>query len=276
MPMHNGLEFTRVSLRTLQQTVDLSPHELILIDDASADGTAEFLDQLQTPCRVIHHEERAGYAVGMNRGAAMASGELLCLLNNDLIFTPGWLPPMLRAFEKFPNAGVVGNVQFNPRTRQYDHMGVVFDRDGVPRHFGRHFRFRPFRGYTKWHAVTAACCLVKKSVFLAAGGFDETYLNGCEDVDLCLTLGRLGHQHYVANDSIIAHYVSSSEGRHLFNSQNEQLFVQRWSSHLQQNLTPGDHRRFAANYVLRFLTKPWRYNGPKLGRSLLTLMTCGY
>jgi GT2 family glycosyltransferase len=276
MPMHNGLEFTRVALRTLQQTVELTPHEVILINDASTDGTAEFLNELPPPCRVIHQAQRGGYAAGMNRGVALARGEILCLLNNDLVFTEGWLPPMLRAFDKFPDAGVVGNVHFNPRLRKYDHMGVVFDPLGRPNHFGKHFMFRPFRGYTKWHAVTAACCLVKKSDFLAVGGFDESYQNGCEDVDLCLSLGRSGRQHYVANESIIAHHVSSSEGRHLFNSQNEERMLQRWRGHIQQRLTPGDHRRCAANYALRFLTQPWRYNGPKLLRSLITLAKCGH
>jgi O-antigen biosynthesis protein len=276
MPMHNGLEFTRVALRTLQETVELAPHEVVLINDASTDGTAEFLQQLPPPFRVIHQAERAGYAAGMNNGAAIARGEMLCLLNNDLIFKAGWLPPMLRAYDQFPNAGVVGNVQINPRTGKYDHIGVVFDREGVASHFGKHFSFRPFRGYTKWRAVTAACCLVRKSDFLLAGGFDEAYQNGSEDMDLCLALGRLGREHYVANESVIIHHVSSSEGRHQFNSQNEERLRERWRGHLAQNLAPHDHRRFAANYVLRFLTQPWRYNGPKLGRSLLTLLRCGH
>ncbi len=275
--MYNGLELTRVCLRTLAETVDLNPHEVILINDASTDGTAEFLAGLAPPTyRVIHNPQRAGYAIGMNRGVAAARGVMLCLLNNDLVFRPGWLPPMLGAFEKFTKVGFVGNVQFNPRTGKYDHLGIVFADDGMPNHFGRHFSFRPFRGYTPWPAVTAACCLIKKSVFLAGGSFDERYKNGCEDVDLCLTLGELGYRHYVANESVIGHHVSSSAGRHLFNSQNEQRLMQRWRNHILQNLTASDRRRFAANYVLRFLTQPWRYNGRKLRKSLITLLKCGH
>jgi GT2 family glycosyltransferase len=276
MPVYNGLEFTRDSLRTLLETVDLAPHEVILINDASTDGTAAYLDQLPPPFRVIHNAQHANYAASMNRGVAASHGEMLCLLNNDLVFTPGWLPPMLRVFERFPEAGMVGNAQMNLRTRRFDHIGVVFAPDGMPGHFGRHFIFRPFRGCTEWKAVTAACCLVKKSVFLAAGGFDEAYQNGCEDMDLCLKLGQMGRRHYVANGSVIGHHVSSSEGRARFNSRNEDLLMQRWRGRILAQLDARERRRFAANYALRFLTQPWRYNGPRLWRSLVTLLKCGH
>jgi GT2 family glycosyltransferase len=275
MPLYNGLEFTRESIRTLRETVDLAPHEVILINDASTDGTAEYLDGLKPPLRVLHNAQHANYAASMNRGVAASTGDMLCLLNNDLVFRPDWLPPMLKVFEQFPEAGMVGNVQFNPRTKRYDHMGMVFDADGIPRHFGRHFVFRPFRGCTEWRAVTSACCLVKKSVFLAAGGFDETYKNGCEDVDLCLVLGKLGRRHYVANDSVVGHHVSSSPGRELFNSANEQLLMERWREYILQTQDARERRRGAANYALRFLTQPWRYNGPRLCRSLITLLKFG-
>jgi GT2 family glycosyltransferase len=256
MPMYNGLAFTRECLRTLAETTDLAHHEVILINDASTDGTAEFLDKLSGPYRALHNPERLSYAAGMNRGAELARGEILCLLNNDLVFAPNWLAPMLKALEQFPNAGFVGNVQKNPATGAYDHMGIVFDEMGRPYHFGKYFRFRPFNGVTEWQAVTAACCLIRKQVFFDAGVFDENYKNGCEDTDLCLRLGAMGFHHYVANASVIGHHVSSSEGRHDFNSQNER-------------------RRFAANYALRFSTQPWRYNGRKLARALGTLLKCG-
>ncbi len=276
IPIFNGLELTRVCLRTLAETVDLSRHEVILINDASTDGTAEFLDQLPPPHRVLHNSSRSCYAAGMNRGVALARGEMLCLLNNDLVFRPDWLPPMLRAFDKFPRAGVVGNVQINPRTGKYDHMGIIFADDGIPHHFGREFGFRPFRGYTEWRAVTAACCLVKKSVFLGAGGFDEAYRNGCEDMELCLALGRQGYRHFVANASVIAHHGAASEGRMNFESQNEQLFLRRWREYLQQNLGPRDRRRFAANFLLPYLSEPRRHRGKKFRHAVLTLLKCGH
>lgn len=264
MPIYNGLELTRACLRSLEQTVDLSRHEAILVDDASTDGTREFLDGLRPPYYVLHNNTRLSYAASVNRGVAAARGELLCLLNNDLIFSPGWLQPMTRAFDLFPDAGFVGNVQIDPRTGRYDHMGVVFGPDAVPRHFGRNFFFCPFRGYTEWKAVTAGCSLIKRSTFLNAGGLDEEFKTGSEDVDLCLRLGRAGRRHYVANDSVIGHAVSSSEGRHLFKTENEARLLQRWRPEILASLTPRDQRLYAINYILRSATQPWRYSGPKL------------
>jgi O-antigen biosynthesis protein len=276
IPMYNRLELTRACLRSLEETVDLEPHEIILINDASTDGTAEFLATLSAPYRVIHNDRRSSYAIAMNRGVAIARGEMLCLLNNDLIFHPGWLPPMLRAFERFENAGVVGNVQSSPRTGRYDHMGVVFGPNGSPVHFGTDFAFRPFRGYTQWQAVTAACCLVKKSAFLAAGGFDEQFVNGFEDVDLCLKLGRMGLRHYVANGSVIEHHVSASEGRNQFEMENSRHFQERWREQMPCILTPRERRRFAANYLLRCVCKRSHFRAKKIGQMLLTILTCGH
>ena len=70
-------------------------------------------------------------------------------------------------------------------------MRVVFGPLGNPRHYGQGFLHRPFKGEIKqWSAVTAACCLVRSKDFLKIGGFDEIYINGCEDVDLCLRFNR--------------------------------------------------------------------------------------
>lgn len=276
IPMYNRLDLTRECLRSLEATVDLARHEVILINDCSTDGTTQFLATLSAPYRVIHNENRGSYAKSMNRGAAIARGEMLCFLNNDLIFRPGWLPPMLRAFEKFENAGVVGNVQTNARTGRYDHLGVVFRPIGFPVHFGTDFVFRPFRGYTQWQAVTGACCVVKKSVFLAAGGFDEKYINGFEDVDLCLKLGGMGLRHYVANDSVIEHHVSASEGRGRYETENGRHFQERWGGQMSSIVTPRERRWFAINYLLRCVCKRSHFRVKKAARALLTLLTCGH
>jgi len=255
IPAYNCLALTRNCLKSLEQTVGDRPWEAIVVDDCSTDGTAEFLTALPPPYRVLRNETKSSFADSNNRAATVARGEFLCLLNNDTVLTPGWFEPMLDAFERFADAGVVGNVQRNPRTGRYEHMGMVFSNR---RHLcvGRYFPFKPFRGYTKWRAVSGACCLIRRSVFLQAGGFDATFVNGCEDMDLCLRLGQAGYQHYVAADSVIYHYVSSSEGRRDFEQQNKQRLLERWGEPLQRALTPRDRLLYGANYVLRLLCRP--------------------
>lgn len=264
IPLHNGLSYTRACLQSLEQTVSLKDHEVILVDDASTDGTREYVGRLTAPYRVLRNETRRNYAASMNRAAQAAEGHFLCLLNNDLIFTEGWLAPMLRAFELFSKVGFVGNVQINPTTGRYDHMGFVFSPDGVPWHFGKNFPFRPYRGYRAWRAVTAACCLIRKDVFLNAGGFDERYVNGSEDVDLCLRLGRDGYQHYVACESVVHHHGSVSEGRHEYNERNQARLLQMWRAEIVHSLTSSERRLHGVNYIVRHAMRPWKYNGPQL------------
>jgi GT2 family glycosyltransferase len=276
IPVFDGLPFTRACLDSLRETVNISEYEVIVVDDLSVDGTREYLANLPgPPFRVILNETSRNYAASNNTAAAIASAEFLCLLNNDVVLTPGWLAPILRAFDQFPGAGIVGNIQRNPSTGRYDHMGFVFGDNGVPWHFGKNFPFRPYRDCTEWRAVTTACCLIKKSVFLEAGGFDEQYINGSEDVDLCLRLGRAGYRHYVSNESVVFHHVSSSAGRHTFNEENEQRLLARWRVEIQQSLTPRDRRLAAVNYLLRFATQPWRYNIRRLWHAMLSLLSWG-
>ena len=256
IPVFNCLALTQDCLRSLEQTVQGHAWEAIIVDDCSTDGTGEFLASLPPPYRVLRNETRQGYSTSNNRAAVIARGEFLCLLNNDTVLLPGWLEPMLAAFERFPDAGVVGNVQRNLRTGRYDHMGVVFSPTGRHKCFGKYFFFKPLHGYIEWRAVTTACCLVRKAVFDEVGGFDKRFVNGCEDMDLCLRLGQAGYKHYVANDSVIYHYVSSSQGRQEFEQRNKEQLLERWAESVQRSLTPRERLLYGINFALRLLCRP--------------------
>ena len=256
IPVFNCLSLTRDCLRSLEQTMPSFAWEAIIVDDCSTDGTAEFLGRLSAPYRILRNKTKQSYSASNNRAAAIARGEFLCFLNNDTILTPGWLEPMLAVFQKHSNAGVIGNVQRNPRTGRYDHMGVVFSPVGLHKSFGKYYFFKPFAGCVEWRAVTAACCLVRQSVFQQVDGFDESFVHGCEDIDLCLRLGEKGFKHYVAADSVIYHYVSSSEGRRDFEQRNKQRFLERWAKSVRQSSTLRDRLLYFANAILRVLCRP--------------------
>lgn len=257
MSVYNGIGYTRACLESLRRTVDISRHEVIIVNDTSTDGTREFLAALPAPFRVLFNDQKRSFAANNNAAARLARGDLLCLINNDLVLTDGWLEPMLDAFEKLPGTGVVGNVQRNPRTGKYDHMGIVFAGDGMAKNFGKHFHVRLFKGPRQWRAVTAACCLISKRAFLDAQGFDEAFINGFEDVNLCLRLGLSGYKHYVANESVIYHYVSSSPTRRDHLPANKRRFLDRWQAPLRASLTWRDRALFATNYVYSLASQPW-------------------
>lgn len=185
VPLYNHLEQTQAMLESLLASLPIDlDYELIFVDDASTDGTREWLQQLHIP--LIHkilNPHNMGYARANNAGVDLARGEILGLLNNDLLFAPGWLEPMLDILRSPElNAGLMGNVHYRVADGQLDHAGILLN---------AHAQFEHMQAlaeapvpYSKVLAVTGACMLLRKADFAAQGGFDEHFVNGCEDVDL--------------------------------------------------------------------------------------------
>ena len=271
LPAFNGVDFTRAFLDSWAGT-GAAGAGLIIVNDASTDGTREFLDGLGEPkVQVVHNPENLGYAASCNLGASLAEADVLCFLNNDLLLEAGWLAPMLEGLDTLPDAGVVGCVQFNPATSLVDHAGMYFDLEGLPRHAGHKFGRVAPGACTQWSAVTAACFVIRKAVFEKVGGFDTAYRNGYEDVDLCMRLREQGYRHYVANRSRIFHHVSQSPGRKLHEDRNAQVFMERWGEvtrQLGRQEWPREYLRICRN-------RPGKIRPGKLLKALWMLLANG-
>jgi GT2 family glycosyltransferase len=260
--VYEQLQYTKRCLAQLEETLAGNlDYEVILIDDASKDGTVEFLKGLGDPHRVFFNDENQGFAKNNNKAAREARGEFLCFLNNDVFVQGDWLSPMLRVFDEKEKVGMVGNVQKLADSRRYDHMGMVFSPQGIPRHYGQGFFHRPFkRQVRQWSAVTAACCLATQERFLGIGGFDEIFLNGCEDIDLCLRMAEQGLSHYVVHDSVVRHVKCATEGRLDHNQANEAKFMERWGERISSHYFLMDRRRYAYWCLIRALLNPRGFN----------------
>jgi GT2 family glycosyltransferase len=265
------LDYTKKCLRCVERTLqDKLAYEILIVDDCSNQETINYLRTLQTPHHVIFNSEKKGFAKNNNLAASQAKGEYLCLLNNDVFVEGDWLLPMIQVFQEKEKVGVVGNVQKLAFTNRFDHMGIVFGPLGNPRHYGQWFKDRKFRGEVKkWSAVTAACCLVRRKGFLELGGFDEIYINGCEDVDLCLRFNQQGLFNYVVHDSVVLHVKGASEGRKRFNDQNSEILLERWGSGIKANESVTDQILHAKNYIYRGIIRPFSTNFFKWVEALL-------
>ena len=235
IPLHNGLPLTQAMVASLQATLPPGlTHEIILVDDGSTDGTRDWLAALRDPpFRVVLNERNLGFAAANNRGAAIAQGELLALLNNDLVLTPGWLEPMLAAHARLGRrAGLIGNVQYRVADGVLDHAGIGVTAQGKIEHLRA--LPTPAAGMREVFAVTAACCLVRREDFLAVNGFDEGFVNGGEDVDLALKLRARGKRTVVVLASSVRHHVSAARGPTTRrDEQNSRRLFQRWPAELE-------------------------------------------
>lgn len=277
IPLYNCLPLTQAMLASLRETLPPGlAHEIIFVDDGSTDGTRAWLKNLPAPCRTILNEKNLGFAGACNRGTATATGEFLFFLNNDLILLPRWLEPMLAAFQRFPAAGLVGNVQLSAATGAVDHAGIFITHQGKPAHrtdLPVATRWLGWPAYREVDALTGACFGLRRAAWSQLGGFDEAYLNGSEDIDLALRASAAGLHHYIALGSVVRHHISSSAGRNLRNEQNAYRLVQRWPEKLaalstrdwcrQQVITHADqsgvfdyHRLHAALAYLLVLPVP--------------------
>jgi GT2 family glycosyltransferase len=238
IPLFNHLKQSKEMLASLLATL---PHplnyEVVLIDDGSTDDTQRWMRQLETKnIHFIFNKINCGYAKSNNKAVRMAKGKILCLLNNDLILLAGWLEPMIDIlYNPILNAGVVGNIHYKVIDNSLDHAGIEVN------HLAKieHIKYLSSTAllFNRTFAVTGACLLLFREDFIRAGGFDEQFENGCEDVDLCLKLRQQHKFSYVANTSTIKHHISLTRNvtSHV-NEKNTQLLFSKWQSVIFQEL----------------------------------------
>ena len=110
MPVLNGLDDTRACLASLEANTP-EPHELLLVDNGSTDGSAEYLRLYaagRPDVRLIENLENRGFAAAVNQGLALATGRYVALLNNDTLPTRAWLAGLIFALDRVPGAGIAG------------------------------------------------------------------------------------------------------------------------------------------------------------------------
>jgi len=230
IPVWNKAELTRQCLTALGPATEDVSFELIVVDNGSTDGTKEFLASLGGDVRIITNQDNLGFAKACNQGAAAARGRHLVFLNNDTIPVAGWLRALVDEIDAHPEVAIVGSkLLYADRTVQ--HAGVAIDRTTlIPYHIYKRFAdtHPAVNKRRELNAVTAACLLIRRNSFTDAGGFDEAYINGFEDADLCLKVrerqGRIVYQ----PKSVLFHLESQTDGRDSHTNENGRRFLQRW------------------------------------------------
>ncbi len=230
IPVFNKWELTWKCLMAIAENTRDVAHEVIVIDNASSDETAQALPLLDN-IRFARNTANLGFAKASNQGAAMAGGKYLLFLNNDTEPTPGWLRPMVAELEADPEVAIVGSKLLYP-DGTVQHGGVVFAYAGpepiTPLHLHARQPASASHRRLELRAVTAACMLTRPEVFRAHGGFDEAFVNGAEDVDLCLKVSRTGRKIVFTPASVVVHHESATDGRFRFAAANADRLNALW------------------------------------------------
>jgi GT2 family glycosyltransferase len=259
IPVFNQLAYTKKCMESIFSFGSKYDFEVIVVDNASTDDSREYLKGLGNKVTVIHNEKNLGFAKACNQGARIARGEYLLFLNNDTVVTNNWLDILVKELDNNEDVAIVGPKLLYP-DNTIQHAGIVFDENKWPHHiYKRENKDEPYvNKKRRFQCLTAACLLVRSSVFKAVNGFDEAYVNGMEDTDFCFKVGELGFGILYCPESVIYHYGSISIGRHSRDKKNKELFLKRWRQKIKI-----DHADFMAKdgtdgycrFMLRFLRK---------------------
>jgi GT2 family glycosyltransferase len=249
IPVHNRAALTKQCLEAVFATApEAAELEVVVVDDGSADSTSAVLDTFSGRIEVIRHDEPAGFATACNDGAAAASGEWLVFLNNDTVPEPGWLDALVAYASRREQIGIASAKLLYPN-RTIQHAGIVVSRQLVPHHVYTGFpEDHPAVNKSReFQLVTAACALIRRDTFEDMGRFDPAFVNGYEDVDLCLRLRREDLEVHYCHDSVLVHLETATRD-HLRDPQNHELFLDRWSEVVHQD----DFRYFFEDRLIEF------------------------
>lgn len=185
------------------------PWEVLVLDNGSKDGTAEWLRRAYPGVRLVASPVNLGFCAGNNRAVAAAEGDAVALLNNDTRPAPGWLAALVGALAAAPAdvAAVSGKILDWTGERLDFARGVMtFDGHAFQLDFRRLLaRARVPEAGEELPFACGGNLLVKKGSFLAAGGFDEDYFAYLEDVDLGWRLWAGGERVVFAPDAVVHH-----------------------------------------------------------------------
>lgn len=198
------------------------PCQIVVVDNASADGSADLAEKEFPETRVIRNRENAGFSRANNQALREATAAYVLILNSDAELTPGALPALVALLEARPRLGAVG-----PRTLSPDGtVQVSFGPALTPLAEWRQRRLvravkRRDPAAQKEAAASAgverepdwlsgSCLLARKDALDAVGGFDEGFFLYEEDVDLCLRLRRAGWGVLFTPAAEIVHHLGRS------------------------------------------------------------------
>lgn len=234
---YGQLDYTKLCLNSILKWTAYPNYELIVVDNASTDGTPAYLTELAAKypqMRVILNEKNLGFAAGNNVGLRAATGDYLLLLNNDTMVSRGWLSRFLAHFRAHPECGAAGPVSNSIGNKamvavQYEDIAGFLD-ESRARAFDHAFAFSP-----EDKCLAMFCFAFPRAVMDKVGCISEEYGRGMfEDDDYCMAIKKAGLGLSILEDVLIHHFLSASfnalstEAKQRLFESNRKVFEAKW------------------------------------------------
>ena len=251
IPVWNGREHLPACLDAVLAQDDPG-FEVIAVDNGSRDGSGEFVVENYPSVRLIRNERNLGFAGGCNVGLRAAEGEVLILLNQDVIVRSGWLSALMDGLKE-PQVGIVGSKLLEPDGRTLSHAGGYLEWPlGLGLHVGVGETDRgQYDTARDVEYVTGASLAFHRSVLDEVGLLDERFYPAFyEDVDFCWRARQSAWRVRYEPRAVALHDEASSTrhhwaSRHYYHYRNRLLFILKHFSSPQivQEFVPAEKRR---------------------------------
>lgn len=202
---YNGRRFLGKCLASVFQQ-DYPSYEVVLVDNASCDGTVEFVEHEFPQVRVIRNTTNLGFGQANNMGASRTTGECLAFLNQDTVVQPDWLTKLVAALEECRGAALATPkilVMTDPNT--ISACGIQTHYTGFTSCRGAGQPAQSFNKTEVVDAISGAAFVLKRSVFEEIGGFDGTFFLYMEDIDLSWRARLAGYKCLCVESSVVYH-----------------------------------------------------------------------
>jgi glycosyltransferase involved in cell wall biosynthesis len=249
IPTRDRIDLLKQCIDSILERTDYPNYEIVVIDnDSQEEASKKYFAQVvqDSRVRVLQYPQPFNYSAINNAGAQFARGTIIGLINNDIeVISRDWLDEMVGHVMR-PEIGVVGAMLYYP-DNTIQHAGVILGVGGVAGHCyvgmprgwpGDKFRCGLVQNLS---AVTAACAIVRRSVFEQVGGLDEQLEVAFNDVDFCLRVREAGYRNLWTPYAELYHHESASRGyettpEKVARFNREVNFMKaRWNKELQQD-----------------------------------------
>jgi GT2 family glycosyltransferase len=232
-----------------------APHEVILVDNASTDGSVELVAANFPQVRIICNDENLGFAGGMNVGLKEATGDIAVLLNQDTVVREDWLAELVKAMETDKHVGIAGCKILYPDGQTIQHAGGYLEYPlGLAHHYGYG---EPDQG--QWDEqreveyVTGAAMAIQREMLERIGYLDDDFFPAYfEDADICIRARQAGYKVVFVPTAVLVHHESASteaetvEQHYYYHRNRLRLLFKHYTlEQFKRDFLPTEKERFA-------------------------------